>query len=157
MLVTARSRDGATDQRGVVGHATSSDLDTWSVGPSVSATDSGFGQLEVTQLVEIEGRWVLLFSCMTPQLSAERRARGETGGIWAVNVTDPRAPFDISSAYRLADERLYVGRAVRRRDGGWSLLAFRNLDDEGRFVGEIIDPLDLGWHGDRLEIGDDAS
>ena len=154
MLVTARSRDGAADQRGVVGHATSPDLEHWTIQSALSATGSGFGQLEVMQLSEVDGRWVLLFSCMTPQLSDERRARGDVGGIWAVNVSGPDGPYDIDAAYLLADERLYVGRFVPRRDGGWSLLAFHNLDDDGRFVGEIVDPLSVGWNGDRLEIRD---
>jgi beta-fructofuranosidase len=154
MLVTARSHGGSTDQRGVVGHATSLDLDRWTVDAALSATDSGFGQLEVLQLVEVDGRWVLLFSCMTPELSRERRERGETGGIWAVTVADPEGPFDVEGAYLLADERLYVGRLVRRRDGNWCLMAFRNLDEDGAFVGEITDPVAVAWREDRLEVLD---
>ena len=157
MLVTARAKEGARDERGVVGHAWSPELDTWEVLPPLSATDSGFGQLEVLQLAEVEGKQVLLFSCMTPELSEERRARGERGGIWAVNTADMLGPFDIASAYRLADERLYVGRLIQTRDRSWWLLAFKNITPSGDFVGEITDPLPVAWVGDRLTIPSEAS
>jgi len=153
MLVTARARGGAPDNRGVVGHAWSADLLTWSALAPLSDPGSGFGQLEVIQLGKIGGAYVLLFSCMTPQLSDERRARGETGGIWAVNVDDPLGPYDIAAAYKIADESLYVGRAIQARDGGWVLLAFENLGPDGAFVGQITDPIRLRWEDDRLTLG----
>lgn len=153
MLVTARTRVGAPDGRGVVGHAWSADLLTWSALTPLSDPGSGFGQLEVIQLAQIEGTHVLLFSCMTPQLSDERRARGETGGIWAVNVDDPLGPYDIANAYKIADESLYVGKAIRARDGGWVLLAFENLGPDGTFVGQITDPVRLRWDGGHLTLG----
>ncbi|HEY3409928.1 MAG TPA: hypothetical protein VGK53_17295, partial [Propionicimonas sp.] len=69
MLVTARATHGELRQRGVVGHATSPDLATWTVQPPLSTPDAGFGQLEVIQLAEIEGRWALMFSCLQAELS----------------------------------------------------------------------------------------
>ena len=152
MLVTARARSGASHDRGIVGHAWSADLGDWKVLPPLSHPGAGFGQLEVLQLVQIERNYVLLFSCMTPELSAERRARGETGGIWAVNVDDPLGPYDVAGAYRIADESLYVGRAVQARDGAWVLLAFENVGSDGAFVGQITDPIPLRWDGDRLTL-----
>jgi beta-fructofuranosidase len=153
MLITARARVGAADDRGVVGHAWSPDLREWSVLPPLSEAGSGFGQLEVIQLASIDGANVLLFSCMTQQLSEERRARGEVGGIWAVNVDHPLGPYDIRAAYQLADEHLYVGRAVQARDGSWQLLAFENIGPDGAFIGQITDPMPLHWHDGRLTLG----
>jgi len=152
MVLTARARVGAPDGRGVVGHAWSADLLTWNVLPPLSAPGSGFGQLEVIQLAQIDGAWVLLFSCMTPQLSNERRARGETGGIWAVNVDNLLGPYDIAGAYKIADESLYVGRAIQARDGEWVLLAFENLGGDGAFVGQITDPIRLRRESGHLTL-----
>lgn len=157
MLVTARANDGEPDKRGVIGHAWSSDLDEWQVRPPVSRAGSEFGQLEVAQVESVDGRLVLLFSCLDAELSAERRAAGERGGIWAVNITSPTGPFDIDSAYRVADQELYSGRLIRRRSGQWAMLAFRHTLASGEFIGEIIDPIDVGWVGDRLVLLDDSA
>jgi beta-fructofuranosidase len=43
----------------------------------------------------------------------------------------------------VSDDRLYVGRLVRDRDGEWVLLAFHNRGPDGRFVGAISDPMPL--------------
>jgi beta-fructofuranosidase len=75
--------------------------------------------------------------------------------VWAINAPDTGVgPFDVASAYRLADQTLYVGRLIQRRDGQWVMLAFRNEDSEGRFVGEITDPMAVGWDGGRLVLRD---
>jgi beta-fructofuranosidase len=154
MLVTARVPDGDPSAAGVVGQATSADLVNWRVGPPLSLSDAGFGQLEVMQVAEVDGRWVLLFQCMTAQLSDERRARGERGGIWAVNIDKAAGPYDIAGAYLVHDESLYVGRLIRDRSGNWMMLAFHNVTPDGRFIGEISEPLPVNWAGDgRLRVG----
>lgn len=150
MLITARANAGDPDQRGVVGSARSSDLQNWEVEPPLSTPNAGFGQLEVLQLEEVDGRWVLLFSCLGGELGGERT--GEDGGIWAVNVTSPTGPFDITGAYRLTDESLYVGRLIRNRDGHWVMLAFHNATADGGWAGEISDPMPIRWDGDRLIV-----
>lgn len=157
MLVTARSREGSPDDRGVVGHAWSADLVEWHVGPPLSAPGSGFGQLEVTQYGEVDGRGVLVFSCLAPELSAGRRAAGERGGIWVVNAPGPLGPFDVASAYRLTGESLYAGRLVRDLGGAWQLLAFRATEADGSFGGYLIDPLPVTWLGDRLTVPAESS
>ena len=43
----------------------------------------------------------------------------------------------------MSDDRLYVGRVIRDRDGEWVLLAFHNRGEDGRFVGAISDPMPL--------------
>ena len=66
-------------------------------------------------------------------------------------------PFDMDAAYPLTDERLYVGRLLRRRtDGQWLLFAFRNADEDGRFVGGVTEPMPVGWEGDRLVVREHA-
>lgn len=153
MLVTARANIGAAHQRGVIGHATSTDLGTWRVESPLSAPGAGFGQLEVLQVADPEGRPVLIFSCMTSELACDRRHRGETGGIWAVNLDKATGPYDVGSAYKLTDENLYVGRLIQDRSNQWVMLAFHNLSPDGRFVGEIVDPISLRWAEDgRLRL-----
>ncbi|MCU1475314.1 MAG: hypothetical protein JWQ64_7 [Subtercola sp.] len=152
MLVTARANSGPADQRGVVGHATSEDLTNWSVTEPLSSPNAGFGQLEVLQVANVDGRNVLLFSCLSSELSDERKARSERGGIWAVNVDSQTGPFAIETAYRIADETLYVGRLVQDRSGEWQLLAFKNTAADGEWIGEITDPMPVTWVDGRLTI-----
>jgi len=136
MLITARSNSGDELDRGVIGHATSSNLDSWVVQPPLSATGAGFKHLEVPQTITIDGNQVLLFSCDSPALAGARS--GGTGGVWV-----SRDLFDVSTATLLVDERLYAGRAVRNRAGEWVLLAFENRTDDGGFAGQLSDPIAL--------------
>jgi beta-fructofuranosidase len=141
MLITARANHGAVDDRGVVGHAFSRDLTTWEVLAPLSSPGAGFGQLEVLQSEVVDGRPVILFSCLRGELSAARKATGSTGGIWTMTADCLTGPFDPSTARQLTDDSLYVGRLVQRRDGRWVMLAFHNIGPDGEFVGEISDPI----------------
>jgi len=141
MLVTATGRTGAPDQRGVLGHAWSADLLSWQVRPPLSEPSSGYAQLEVPTLAVVEGAPVLLFNCLGPQLSHERRRRGDRGGVWMVRPRSLLGPYEVREAVRLTDESLYVGRLVQDRAGRWVLLAFVNEDRDGAFVGSVSDPI----------------
>jgi beta-fructofuranosidase len=152
MLVTARANEGDPDDRGVIGHATSPDLTTWTVQQPLSQPGAGFGHLEVLQTVNVHGRPVGLFSCLASELSRDRYAEDPVGGVWAFPAESLAGPFAPEEAYRITDERLYVGRLVQDRTGEWQLLAFRNLDEHGGWVGEITDPQPVGWVGGRLAI-----
>jgi len=144
MLVTARSNHGDDDDRGVVGHAYSADLEQWEVLPPLSRPGAGFAHLEVPQTVEIDGHGLLLFSCDTAKLAGWRISDGQRGGIWVVNAPETAGQYDIATATLLADERLYSGRLIRDRDGRWVMLAFYN-DADGEFVGSVSDPRELRW------------
>jgi beta-fructofuranosidase len=155
MLVTARATDAEPDDRGVIGHATSPDLGRWAVQPPLSEPGAGFGQLEVPQVATVDGRHVLLFSCLHAELSGARRAAGERGGVWSVPVDRPTGPYDITRATRLTDESLYAGRLLQDRDGAWWLFAFEHVDDAGTFVGALSDPMPVGWDASgRLRVTD---
>jgi beta-fructofuranosidase len=146
MLVTARASEGELHDRGVIGHAISDDLVTWSPAAPLSAPGAGFAHLEVPQIVEIDGRLVLLFSCDTAHLAARRRPRG--GGIWSVEIDSIRGPFAVEDATLLVSEELYSGRLIRDRAGVWQMLAFRNTTTEGDFLGVLTDPMPVGWTAD---------
>lgn len=156
MLITARAPHGPVEGRGVVGHAWSADLRTWQLRePLTVPSPQGFGQLEVLQAEVVDGRPVLIFSCLGEHATPGRREA--SAGTWAVPAGGLLGPFDVEAAYPLTDESLYVGRLLRRRsDGQWLLFAFRNVGDDGRFVGGVTDPMPVVWESGRLVRRDDA-
>jgi len=156
MLFTARAIGSPeVNDLGVVGHATSPDLLTWNTGPPLSSPGAGFQHLEVPQVEVVDGRAVLVFSCLEDMFAGARRGSG-TGGVWAVAADSVTGPFDVAHAHALTDRRFYSGRLVRERDGSWSLMAFLMDDADGRFVGAVSDPMPVRWddHG-RLEAVSD--
>ena len=91
---------------------------------------------------------MLVFSCLTADLSDERREAGMPGGTWCLPCESPLGPFDVNRAVRITDESLYSGRLVSDRTGRWTMLAFRNHGPDGRFIGELADPMPIGWATD---------
>lgn len=153
MLITARARelepDLSPDDRGVIGHARSHDLVTWTAAAPLTAPGAGFAHLEVPQLVEIEGREVLVFSCDSSHLVGARS--GERGGIWAVPVQSGTlfepGLLDLGEARLLTGDELYAGRIVHTHEGP-ALLGFENVGVDGDFVGRLSDPVPLRWDSD---------
>lgn len=143
MYLTSKARDDVPGA-GVIGHAVSPDLTTWTVRPPLSGPDR-FAWLEVISVQQVEGRWVLIFSCLGEQMPGHEHG---TGGVWSVPVSGVGEPVDIGAAVRLADERHYVGKVVQDRSGAWQFLAFRNAGEDGAFVGGVIDPVPVGWRPD---------
>ena len=152
MLITARANHGPADDRGVIGHAHSTDLRRWRVGPPLSRPGSGFGHIECPQLASVDGRLVLVFSCLDPQFSAARRGTGATGGILYVAADSPTGPFNIAAARPLTSDDFYCGRLVHDRAGQPVLLAFRYFDEARQFLGELSDPMPVGWENGVLKV-----
>jgi beta-fructofuranosidase len=152
MLITARANQGPYDDRGVIGHAHSPDLRRWEVGPPLSKPGSGFGHIECPQLASVDGRLVLVFSCLDPQFSAARRATGATGGTFYVPTDSPTGPFDIASARPLTNDAYYCGRLVNDRSGQPVLLAFHYYDQSRQFRGELSDPMPVRWENGELRV-----
>ena len=150
-LVTARAGHGPAEQRGVIGHARSPDLLTWTAAVPLSAPGSGFGQLEVPQVERVDGRWVLVFSCLVDQVFGVQHERhGDDVGVWAVAAPGPLGPFGVAAARPLTGAGRCAGRLVRDRSGAWVLLAFDNAT--GGFGGTVADPVPVAWAGDRLVV-----
>ena len=141
MLLTARGNRGPSDERGVVGHATSTDLHSWTLQPPLSRPGQGFAAMEVLQYEEIDGQGLLMFSASITDVSDARRATGTKGGVWVATADGPLGPYQLADATQVTDDSQYVGRLIRDRvTGKWLLLTFRNFDAAGNFIGEITDP-----------------
>ncbi len=145
MLITARGKHGALEDRGVVGHAWSPDLRDWEVRPPLSEGGNGFSQLEVMQTAVVDGQPVLVFSCLGPETSELWRVTAPHGGVWALACDSLTGPFDVSRAHLLLDDQHYVGRLIQDREGRWQLLAFHNRESDGTFDGRLSDPMPLRW------------
>jgi beta-fructofuranosidase len=152
MLITARANHGPSDDRGVIGHAHSQDLQRWEVRPPISKPGSGFGHIECPQVASVDGRLVLVFSCLDPQFSAARRATGATGGILYVPTDSPTGPFDTAAARPLTSDAFYCGRLIHDRAGQPVLLAFLNFDQARQFRGELSDPMPVAWKNGELKV-----
>ena len=96
-----------------------------------------FDRLEMIQVVQVEGRWVLLFSCLSTEMPG---AAAGSGGVWSVPVDGPGTPVDVASAVRVTDERSYVGKVVHDLGTAY-FMAFRNQGPDGQFVGGVTDPI----------------
>jgi beta-fructofuranosidase len=152
LLITARANTGPLDDRGVVGHARSADLLHWEAQPPLSQPGTGFGQLEVFQVAEIDGRHVLIFNCLSGEFSAARRETGVRGAIWAATAASALGPYDIAGAVPLTDDRFYVGKLVQDPVGNWVMLAFENIGPDGAFVGALSDPMPVRWDDGKLVV-----
>lgn len=158
MFVTARVREGAADARGVIGHATSKNLLDWNVCPPV--TEPGeFGHMEVPQVAQIQDKYYLLFTVGYGQYSNARKARGvkkQTGTHYLV-AENPLGPFRyLTDDFLSGDEHgtLYSGKLIQDPKGDWQLLAFKNSDELGNFIGELSDPVPVMVLEDgRLQLG----
>lgn len=147
MLITARANHGATFDRGVVGHAWSPDLSRWEVREPLTQP-SRFGHLEVIQYVMLDGQPHLTFCCNTAELSPTRNPTGQRGGMWVARGEGLLGPWDIDAAHRVAHDSLYAARAIVDVDGSSRLLGFSDRAGD-RFVGEILDPVDLDFEARR--------
>ncbi len=149
MLITARANEGDVDNRGVIGHAVSPDLETWEVRPPLSQPDAGFGHLEVLQTAVMEDRTVLLFSCGVDTLAATRPKGFGGGGIWSLETDQTSGPYNVESATNVTTAQLYSGRLIRNRAGQWVMMACHDANSDGFFEGVVSDPIPVRWDPER--------
>ncbi|MDJ0338348.1 glycosyl hydrolase family 32 [Cryobacterium sp. PH31-O1] len=145
MFITARSNLGDPDGRGVVGHATSPDLDTWTVLEPLT-NPAGFGQMEVVQARIVNGTPSLLFSCGAADASVSAAFGDRATATWVARGETLLGPWDMAGARPVQLPSLYAAQFVRDREE-WALMGFTNEVD-GVFVGSIIDP--IPWSDDLL-------
>jgi beta-fructofuranosidase len=158
VFITARVNYGPTDGRGVIAHARSDDLIHWETLPPVTRPGD-FGHLEVPQLVEIEGRYYLLFCAQASVHSArwrQRTGREPLTGIHYLVADDPLGPFRLSTDEFLVGDMvgsLYTGKLVLNPQNQWLMLASRMFTRDGAFVGALSDPFPVTADGaGRLSV-----
>lgn len=133
MLITARGAAGTMTAGGVVGHAWSPDLDTWTVQPPLNDPSRTFAHLEVFQVAEVDGASVLLFC-------ASRTTDG-TEGVWVVRADAVPRGAAVDDASLLLAAPYYAGRIVHDRAGEPVVLAFVGSPGAGAEPAGITDPL----------------
>jgi beta-fructofuranosidase len=120
----------------------------WHVQPALIQEATGFGQMEVFQVEEVDGKAVLLWCCGEQELSEDSKKKFGTGGMFSVVGDSLLGPFDTSKAVRFDHPSIYAARIVNH-DGAWYMLGFRNEED-GSFVGELTDPIPVRIEGTGL-------
>jgi len=141
MLITARANYGNPEQRGVMGHAVSDDLENWTVLEALSNPEQGFGQLEVFQFEIVDGVPIVLFCCGWRELGVDRlQAVGKRDGTYSVACQSDLSGLDFRAAKLFEHNLVYAGRLVKGPAGDWNLIGFIN-EVEGEFVGELSDPI----------------
>jgi beta-fructofuranosidase len=145
-LITARSRTGPRDSAGVVAHGRSRDLVTWEVLPPLTPLGE-FAQVEVPQLVRMNGRFEILVSCLAEDHSQARIERlGKPGrtGTFVFSADRLSGPYAAAADPIAAPGgplgTLYAGKLLEAKEGSWRFMAFRG-DGDREFLGELTDPL----------------
>jgi beta-fructofuranosidase len=142
-LITARAASGPLDERGVIGHAFSDDLVSWTV-TAPSSEPGEFTQIEVPQVAVVNGSSVLVFSARAEDFSERRRrTRDPVTATYLCRTPGLLGPFEPGSAQPLPAASIYSGRLVQQHDGSWVMLGFVDSDAAGQFVGEIGDPISI--------------
>jgi beta-fructofuranosidase len=143
MLITSDVLGGSKTSQGVVGHATSKDLQIWEVHPPLHGK-SGFGQLEVMQVEEINGRYVGVFCVASIHLDqSDPKLKSFKTGTYSVPADSPTGPFHFNRADLIDADGIYAGRIIKNRAGDWVLLGFENGQVKSDFMGRICDPIPL--------------
>jgi beta-fructofuranosidase len=151
MLITAREKDAPRLRDGVLAHARSADMLTWELQPPLTEP-AGFGQIEVPQVRDVDGQWVLVFTCHPEEQSAEQIATFGPFSTWYVLGESPTGPWNIADARPFeAEPKLFAAPLVRQRDGTWAFVGFRNQEPEGILSFDILDPIAVTLRGGELQ------
>lgn len=146
MFYAARINEGSHDGRAVIGLARSTDLFSWEVLPPVSIPGD-FTEMEVPQVVPLNGRYYLLFCASRHAASHLSRLSPSQGKGWF--GTHYLVADKLTGPYRsLTDEPLaadaagtyYAGKLVSDSTGTLFFMAWRQWDEEGNFYGGLSDP-----------------
>lgn len=141
MLITAASNSAATRRdEAIMAVAKSANLSDWTLQAPLGEPGQGFGETEVFQFEIVDGVPIILFCCSETWLSDERRAAGDTSGIYSLVVSENLSDVDFNRAIMFPDTSLYASRLVKDASGGWNLIAFLNHVN-GEFLGELSDPI----------------
>ena len=141
MLLTAAHRRDVDPVGGTIAHCVSPDLDTWRVDAPLT-TRAAFRQLEVTQVVRVDGRYVLVF-CAAASDVLDERIEAVTG-TYTAPADGELGPYHLERAEPIGPGGIYAGRVVNDPAGRPVLLGFVDSGAVGGFAGVICDPISLG-------------
>lgn len=139
MLITARAKGSGIDSGGVIGYASSPDLERWTVQPPLSVPSALFPHLEVLQVVDVDDKTIVVF-CGARTAGDGRAAAAE--GVWAVEAPDFPRSVPIDDARLIAPAPYYAGRIIHDRAGAPVLLAFIGSPSSDTLLG-IVDPIPM--------------
>ncbi|TKW66029.1 MAG: levansucrase [Paracoccus denitrificans] len=143
MFFTARAAGvEEANAGGAIGFATSPDLHDWTLQPPVFVGD--YGQLEVPQVFEADGRWYCLFCTAAEHFSESRAAATPGGPVTGSHYLigeSPRGPWRVAPGFLdgALPCRRYASRIVDTGDG-LVILGFADRSDGGDFGGYVMDP-----------------
>lgn len=141
MLLTAAPRRDVDSTAGAIAHCVSPDLAAWSVAAPLT-TRAAFRQLEVSQMVRVDGRDVLVFSAAASDVLGP--GIDAVTGTYTAPADSELGPHHLERAEPVRAAGIYAGRVVNDRDGRPVLLGFVDSGAEGGFAGVICDPIPLG-------------
>jgi beta-fructofuranosidase len=151
MVITAGVKGRRQHADGALAHARSRDLVNWRVGPTISVP-AGFGQLEVPRIHLIDGRFLLVFSCLPEDQIAEQRQRFGDLATWSLSADSPLGPWDLEQAHPFgAEPHLSAAPLVQDRFRGWNLLGFRNEPTTDGASLRVVDPIFVEVVDDYLQ------
>jgi beta-fructofuranosidase len=158
MFFTARRNDGPLFERGVIGHATSPDLVTWTAAAPVYA-GGHYGQLEVPQVFERDGQWFCVFCNIREHWSEAMRAQhgGGVSGTHYLVADNPLGPWQPAEGFLDGDIpcRRYAGKILHDPVTGKDcLMAFLDTGADGEFVGQISEPVALRLEDGRYRVAE---
>lgn len=148
LYLTCRTKQGPADGRGAIGHAISKDLKGWKVQPPLFAPGC-FGEMEVPQVEKIGEKYYLFFTVTERYMSQKARDKCSNfpASAFAYATSDSHdGPYNEDTLSILQGDdanSLYAGRVVRGPDHKLYMMAFNNLDQEGRFMGTVSDPMEI--------------
>jgi len=105
----------------------------------------------VSQARIVDGQPLLVFTCHPDQQPPEQLSRFGRRCTWSVAGDSLTGPWDLDRARPFESEpALTAAPLVHRRDGGWALLGFRNLEPDEAPLLEVVDPIPVALRGGRL-------
>jgi beta-fructofuranosidase len=138
---------------GSIGFATSPDLHTWTLQPPVYRGGC-FGQMEVPQVIEHDGKWYCLFCTSSFQWSESYRKQNRQDPVTGTHylIADhPRGPWKVAPGMFFDGARpanRYAGKLIQK-DGKLFTMGFIDAPN-GVFVGEVCDPIPVSVGPDGL-------
>ncbi len=156
MFLSARVNEGSHDGRAVIALARSLDLLAWEMMPPVNIPGD-FTEMEVPQVVPLNGRYYLLFCAARHSAASLSPADGKgwagTHYLVADKLTGPYHPLTNEALVADATGTFYAGKLVTDSSGAHFFMAWRQWDEKGNFSGGLSDPAEVSVLPDgRLQV-----